>query len=137
MSEAMETRTEGAKAAKESKLKVPKKAKKVSEPAAARPLIERQQGKIRGRIIDYRTGLREVDNVKAVRVHSKGYTLLIMQDFTPMLGKLEGDVCLVTADEEIEIKNVIGYYKHQDNLFTLVVDAVKEPENTGENDGNL
>ena len=45
-----------------------------------------------------------------------------MEDYTPMLGKVEGDVVVLTADREIEYRSIHAYYKLQHNEFTLLID---------------
>ncbi len=79
-------------------------------------------GKITGRVIDYKEGIEITQGIRAVRIHSKGYVLLIMEDYAPTLGKIDGDVIFLTDEDEIVHKNIIGYYKHQFNEFTLLIE---------------
>lgn len=79
-------------------------------------------GNIRARVIDEEKGLRLITGVSVVRVHSKEYNLLIMEDYLPALGKVDGSVTFLTGEDEYHLDNVKGFYKHQHNEFTLLVE---------------
>lgn len=79
-------------------------------------------GSIRARVIDEEKGLRLITGVNVVRVRSKGYNLLIMEDYLPALGKVDGSVTFLTRDEELHLDGVKGFYKHQHNEFTLLLE---------------
>lgn len=81
-----------------------------------------RQGNIHVRVIDQKQGLQVIESVAAIRILSKKYRLLVMEDYTPMLGKVEGDVVVLTADREIEYRSIHAYYKLQHNEFTLLID---------------
>ena len=76
---------------------------------------------ITARVISEKEGIRSFDNVRAIRIRSPKSNLLIMLDYTPILGKVEGDVTIVTEDEEVKMEGISGYYKHLRNEFTLLV----------------
>ena len=78
-------------------------------------------GKIRVRIIDEVNGLQYLDNVRLIRLKSKTYTVLIMEDFAATLGQIEGDITFLSGDREVVVDNILGYYKHQHNEFTLLI----------------
>ena len=79
-------------------------------------------GGIRARVIDEEHGLRLLSGVYAVRVQSSGYSLLIMEDYMPMLGQVDGTVVFLTAEREMRLEKVQGFYKHQHNEFTLLIE---------------
>lgn len=79
-------------------------------------------GRINARIIDARAGLRVLDGVYAVRIHSRDFYALIMNDYLPTLGKVEGDVIFLNRDGEYPCLGVRGFYKHQHNEFTLLIE---------------
>lgn len=93
-------------------------------------------GSIRARVIDEEKGLRLITGVNVVRLRSKAYNLLIMEDYLPALGKVEGSVTFLTRDEEYHLEGVRGFYKHQHNEFTLLLEkqasAVVTKNGTGE-----
>ena len=82
---------------------------------------DQRGGKIRARIIDEVNGLQYLDNVRLIRISSKGYKLLIMEDFTATLGLVEGNVTFLCGDREVLLDHIQGYYKHQHNEFTLLI----------------
>lgn len=79
-------------------------------------------GSIRARVIDEEHGLRLITGVSVVRLRSKAYNLLIMEDYLPALGKIDGSVTFLTRDEEHHLEGVKGFYKHQHNEFTLLLE---------------
>lgn len=87
-----------------------------------------QEGRIHVRICSREKGLEEFENVKFVRLISKGYNLLIMADYLPVIGELDGSVCFLTAGEEHERTHLKGYFMHKNNEFSLML----EEEGDGE-----
>lgn len=79
-------------------------------------------GNIRARVIDEENGLRVLAGVCVVRIRSKEYNLLIMEDYLPTLGKIDGSVTFLTREEEYRLDGVKGFYKHQHNEFTLLLE---------------
>ncbi len=93
---------------------------------AAQPAV--YGGEIHARIIDAENGFRLISGVYAVRIRSLDYNLLIMEDYLPTLGKIDGDIVILTDDGEVELRGVHGFYKHQHNEFTLLVDSQDAPK---------
>ena len=79
-------------------------------------------GKIQARISDFEHGLRVFDGVKLVRIRSREYSLLIMEDYFPSMGSVHGRVDLVTDEDEIPLGGVHGFFLHRDNEFSLLVE---------------
>lgn len=88
--------------------------------------FQRDTGRIHARIIDAQSGLKELHGVFAVRIHSKDVNVLIMNDYLPTLGKVDGSVTFLTAQGEHPYRGIRGFYKHQHNEFTLLVEAYAE-----------
>ncbi|WP_317855576.1 hypothetical protein [Chakrabartyella piscis] len=86
--------------------------------------------KIRARIIDGTKGLDFLPEVSAVRIRDLDYGLLIMEDFMPSIGSIEGSVVFVTPDGEVRYDNVRGFYKHQQNEFTFLIESKLEMTKT-------
>ncbi len=81
--------------------------------------------RIRARIIDAKQGMRFLPEVAAVRIRSREYVLLVMEDYMPTLGQIDGTISFLTPDEEVTYNNVHGFYKHQHNEFTLLIDETE------------
>lgn len=92
---------------------------------AALPQKEMRGGKINARVIDEKNGYQKLEGVRAIRINSSDYGLLILGDFTDTLGRVEGVVTFLLADREVRMENIRGYYKHQHNEFTLLVQEDK------------
>lgn len=90
----------------------------------------KDSGRINARIIDVSSGLRVIGKVYAVRIHSREFTALIMNDYIPALGKIDGDVVFLSRDGEYPYYGITGFYKHQHNEFTLLI----EEHDTGKED---
>ena len=82
----------------------------------------RDRGRINDRIIDASSGLKVISGVYAVRIHSKDYYALIMNDYIPALGRVDGDIIFLSRDGEHPYHAVRGFYKHQHNEFTLLIE---------------
>ncbi len=90
----------------------------------------RDKGRISARIIDVSSGLKSIEGVYAVRIHSAGFTALIMNDYIPALGKIDGDVTFLSQDGEYPYYDIRGFYKHQHNEFTLLIEEHVEEHAT-------
>ena len=74
------------------------------------------------RVFDMEQGLTEYDNVKSVRIVSKDYNLLIMQDYMPIIGEIVGDVDITGSDTNASYKQIKGFYMNRDNVFNLMIE---------------
>ena len=59
------------------------------------------------------------ENVKFIKIKSKKYNLIIMKDYLPIIGEIEGKVEIGTETDNIKLTNVRGYYMHKHNKFNL------------------
>lgn len=57
--------------------------------------------KIRARIIDGSAGLSFLPEVSAVRIRDIDYGLLVMEDFMPTLGGIDGTIVFLTPQGEV------------------------------------
>lgn len=81
---------------------------------------------IRACIYSIRDGLTEIEHADFIRIKSKRYSLLIMEDYMPMLGEIDGSLSIQAEGRVYEWKGIEGYYIHQKNLFRLMIKAEKE-----------
>jgi len=82
----------------------------------------RAKGVLTARVIDSVQGLTTLEHVNAIRIHSKNYVLLLMKDYSPTLGQIDGDVIFLMEDGEIKLEKVKGCFKQQDNVFTMIIE---------------
>ena len=94
-------------------------------------------GRIQARVSDFPHGLRVFDSVKLIRITSKDYTLLIMEDYFPCLGSVYGHVELVKEEELVDLGRVKGFYLHRNNEFSLLIEKQLEEQGSvgGQDDG--
>lgn len=85
-----------------------------------------QEGKITVRICGKENGLEVYERVNFVRVKSKRYNLLIMADYMPVIGEIEGCVFFRTEKEEYQRENLKGYFMHKKNQFSLMLETEGE-----------
>lgn len=92
------------------------------------------EGRIEARVSDFPHGLRVFEKVKLIRITSKDYTLLIMEDHFPCLGSIYGHVELVGEEELVDLGRVKGFYLHRNNEFSLLIEKQLEPAAGGQSD---
>lgn len=80
--------------------------------------------KIRAEVVDAANGLNQYENIRMVRVKSSDYNLLIMEDYLPVIGEVNGYVELIFDDETIKLENIHGFYMHKKNKFSLLIERV-------------
>ena len=61
---------------------------------------------IKVRVFDMEDGLLEYENIKSVRIVSKDYNLLIMKDYMPIIGEINGNVDIIGQDTNISFKKI-------------------------------
>ena len=73
------------------------------------------------RIFDIKNGLRIYDNIKIIRIISKDYNLLIMKDYLPIIGEIEGSVDIKNDEVNLSFKDIKAFYMNSDNIFNLMI----------------
>lgn len=76
---------------------------------------------IKVRIFDMKNGLREYENIKIIRIISKDYNLLIMKDYLPIIGEIEGSIDIKNDDINLSFKDINAFYMNSDNIFNLMI----------------
>lgn len=65
--------------------------------------------------------MRVYDNIKIIRIISKDYNLLIMKDYLPIIGEIEGSVDIKNDVVNESFKNIKAFYMNSDNVFNLMI----------------
>ena len=76
---------------------------------------------IKVKIFDIKNGLRIYDNIKIIRIISKDYNLLIMKDYLPIIGEIEGSVDIKNDEVNLSFKDIKAFYMNSDNIFNLMI----------------
>lgn len=77
------------------------------------------------RIFDLNTGLTEYEHIKIVRIISKDYNLLIMQDYLPIIGEIDGSVDIKGEDVDLSFPKIEAFYMNSGNVFNLMIKEVE------------
>ena len=85
--------------------------------------IVNQDG-IKVKIFDLDKGLTEYEHIKVIRIVSKDYNLLIMEDYLPIIGEIEVSVDIKGEDIDISFPNVKAFYMNSGNVFNLMIKEV-------------
>ena len=72
-------------------------------------------------IYSFSNSLESFDDISIIRIKSKEYTLLIMPDYMPTIGQLEGSLSIVGPNIDKTWENIMGYYVIRKNTFELIV----------------
>lgn len=73
------------------------------------------------KLLNINKGLIEYDNVKFIRIKSKYYNLMIMQDYLPIIGEIDGDIKFELVNDTVELNNIKGYFMNKQNQFNLFI----------------
>ena len=76
---------------------------------------------IKVKVFSLSNGLEVIENVKLVRIKSKDYNLLIMPDYMPILGEIQGNIDIENKDDTKTFENINGYYVNTNNEFSLIL----------------
>lgn len=76
---------------------------------------------IKVRVFDMAHGLREYEDIKIIRIISKDYNLLIMKDYLPIIGEIEGSVDIKNDSINMSFKDIKAFYMNSDNVFNLMI----------------
>ena len=66
-------------------------------------------------------GLREYENITIIRIISKDYNLLMMKDYLPIIGEIEGSVDIKNDIINESFKNIKAFYMNSENVFNLMI----------------
>ena len=72
-------------------------------------------------VFELKSGLTEYKNVSYVRITSKDYNLLVMLDYMPIIGEIEGRVDIKIPDREVTFDNIKASYMNSNNVFNLMI----------------
>lgn len=86
------------------------------------------EGKIQVRVFSLKNGLQVYDKALMIHVKSKKNSLLIMEDYLPIIGMVDGSIVISWADDEMTLSGIKGFYCHEHNSFFLLL---KESSDVG------
>ena len=78
-------------------------------------------GKITATVLGIDEGFKKFEQVDMIRIKSEKYTLLIMDDYMPVIGRIDGMVEIVSGEDTRSFQPVHGFYTHRKNTFDLLI----------------
>ena len=66
-------------------------------------------------------GFQKFEQVDMIRIKSEKYTLLIMDDYMPVIGRIDGMVEIVSGEDTRSFQPIHGFYTHRKNTFELLI----------------
>lgn len=73
------------------------------------------------KIISLSEGLEIIKDVVAIRIKSFDYNLLIMKDYVPIIGHIDGLLEIETKNKTIKKENIVAYYINNNNEFKIIM----------------
>lgn len=78
------------------------------------------------KIFDLNRGLIEYEHMKIIRIISKDYNLLIMQDYLPIIGEIDGSIEIKNEEINLSYKKINAFYMSSNNVFNLMIKEIIE-----------
>ena len=78
-------------------------------------------GKITATVLGIDEGFQKFEQVDMIRIKSEKYTLLIMEDYMPVIGRIDGMVEIVSGEDTRSFQPIHGFYTHRKNTFELLI----------------
>ena len=80
-------------------------------------------GVIKASVLGFQKGLQVFERVELVRIISDQYNLLILKDYMPVIGKVNGkvEIVLENSDDTEQFEHVSGFFMHRNNEFELLI----------------
>lgn len=78
-------------------------------------------GKITTTVLGIDEGFQKFEQVDMIRIKSEKYTLLIMDDYMPVIGRIDGMVEIVSGEDTRSFQPIHGFYTHRKNTFELLI----------------
>lgn len=75
------------------------------------------------KIFTLQNGLEEYNDVNAIRIKSEDYNLLILKDYVPIMGKIEGDFEIELKENKVSFNNIVAYYVNENNVFNIIIEG--------------
>ena len=64
--------------------------------------------------------LNNINNVKVIRIKDEKYNLMIMRDYWPVLGEINGSIYF-DGENNVSFENIKGFYMLSNNVFRLII----------------
>ena len=82
--------------------------------------MENQSDGISVIILEKDIQIIRMENVKVIRIKSSNYNLLIMKDYLPVVGEIDGSI-VIEGDDTVTYDHIKAIYTNAKNKFYLLV----------------
>ena len=96
--------------------------KEVNDDRNTSDTAESAEPAIHANVLSLSGGTKTYENVVLVRIVSRDYNILILKDYMPTIGKVEGSVQIVGEDIMEQLEDICGYYVFHQNQFELLIE---------------
>lgn len=73
------------------------------------------------KVLSFKEGLKTYEGVDLIRLVSAKYNLLILNDYMPVLGEIDGYVEIVSGEKQNIYEGINGFFTHSSNEFELLI----------------
>ena len=73
------------------------------------------------KVLSLKSGVEVLENIVSIKINSKKYNLLIMKNYTPIIGEINGTIEIQSETTNKKYEDIIGYYLNIDNEFRLML----------------
>lgn len=81
--------------------------------------------KIQAKVFSFMDSYIELENLVAIKVKSSKYNIMIMEDYLPVIGEVDGSVSFVFENGTKDLNGIEGFYMHRNNEFKLLIKGSK------------
>ena len=76
-------------------------------------------------VFELETGLTTYKDCEYIRITDEKYNLLVMLDYTPIIGEVNGKIYIMYNGQEIHYEGVKASFMNSNNVFNLMIQGRK------------
>lgn len=76
-------------------------------------------------VFELETGLTTYKDCEYIRIIDEKYNLLVMLDYTPIIGEVNGKIGIMYNGQEIHYEGVKASFMNSNNVFNLMIQGRK------------
>ena len=76
-------------------------------------------------VFELETGLTTYKDCEYIRITDEKYNLLVMLDYTPIIGEVNGKIDIMYNGKEIHYEGVKASFMNSNNVFNLMIKGRK------------
>jgi hypothetical protein len=78
-------------------------------------------GRMQVQVSNFKDGLQVLEGISIVRVRGRSTRLLIMEDYMPVVGEIEGSLDFIGKEGVTTLEDIRGFFCHEHNVFFLLL----------------